>query len=179
VNSISYPLDTAQQRLQHIDDGCKPLQYNGQELQDEKSWEFYGISEGTTLLLSHKLQVTVIVQKDTGMRFACSVSPYSEVLALKHTIQDKEGIPPGTPLGLMSSLRLIAILVDQQRLIFRGEKLEDMFPLSKYGIEGDSTIHLLMRLRGGGPIHRKALAYAIVYHDWDGLGDMASRLLQG
>jgi ubiquitin len=74
----------------------------------------------------------IFVKTLIGRCLKVGVYAFTTIEKLKTMIEEKEGIPP-----------------DQQRLIFCERQLEEGNTMHDYGIKMKSTLHLVLRLRGG------------------------------
>jgi ubiquitin C len=92
----------------------------------------FEIKNGDIIELIDRKTFPIHIKTLTGKTVDINVAPFDNIEYIKSLYQDKEGVPP-----------------DQQRLIYQGIMLEDNKTIFDYKIEKGSTLHLVLKLRGG------------------------------
>ena len=82
----------------------------------------------------------LFVQGNQGKIRMIDVEPTMKVIQLKKLIAEKEGIP-----------------IPHQRLMHVGKQMEDLKTLTEYSVQKDSTIQIILPLKGGFNIYIRCL----------------------
>ena len=92
----------------------------------------FEIKNGDIIELIDRKTFPIHIKTLTGKTVDINVAQFDNIEYIKSLYQDKEGVPP-----------------DQQRLIYNGVMLKDNKTIFDYKIEKESTLHLVLKLRGG------------------------------
>ncbi|KAI8065049.1 ubiquitin-related domain-containing protein [Thamnidium elegans] len=112
------------------------LLYSDKVMEDNKSIKNYGILPESAIYLVARVYggMQIFLKHMGGTCTAIQVNDTTTIAELKQIYGSKTGIG-----------------VNEQRLLYGGQQLEDTYKMMDYKIVADSAIHVVFRLRGGSP----------------------------
>ena len=113
--------------------GNLEMSYNGMKLNNDKNLLDYNIPNQSIIeaYFFSENGYQIFVKTLTGKTITLNVQPYYKIVYIRELIKLKEGFP-----------------MEKQRIVYEGIQIEDNRTLADYNIQKESTIYLVLPLRG-------------------------------